>query len=130
MDKTEYRKLSILAWENAARTYLVGALLLLTLATIFVITDFNNAVGPIDTLSGKVAGIAMGASNPYHVPREIARIALQNGAVVSVTMPSGLTALAGDAVTVAVYRHRLSGSKEYRVVRVERRNPTLHGRAR
>ncbi len=129
MDKTEYRKLSILAWENAARTYLVGALLLLALATILVITDFNNAVGPIDTLIGKVVGIAMDGSNHYHVPREIVRIALQDGAVVSVTMPSGLTALVGDAVTMAVYRHRLSGSKEYRVMRVERQNPTLYGRA-
>ncbi|MHB8453807.1 MAG: hypothetical protein ACYDDO_03720 [Acidiferrobacterales bacterium] len=72
MDKTEYRKLSVLAWENAARTYLAVALLLLALATILVITDFNNAVGPVDALVWKAVGIAMDDSNQYHVPHEIA----------------------------------------------------------
>ncbi len=129
MDKGRHRKLSILAWETAAKTYLAVGLLLLGFAALFVVMDFNSAVGPVRTLNGKVVGITMDGSGAYHVPREIARVALPNGTEVDAAMPSGLAALAGDAVRVAVYRYRLSGSLAYQVVRVEMPDPAPRRKA-
>ncbi len=122
MDKREYKMISIFSWEGTLKTYFKISLVLLVLACpIVVFPFFNSAEGPIDTIKGNVVGVFMDGSFIYHVPEEVVHISLPSGILVDSIMPRHLFVLKGDTVTVEVYQHRITGSKDYRVVKVEKK---------
>lgn len=83
---------------------------------------WNYAEGPLETTQGKIVEISMEGSYAYALPKELAQIKLSNGALVQSVIPHTLVILKGDTVVVAIYRHHFTHSKEYRVVKVEKRS--------
>lgn len=67
----------------------------------------------------------MDGSYAYSLPKERVQIQLTNGTLVQSVIPRNLVALNGDTVTVELYQYRFTGSKEYRVTKVEKQKPNI-----
>ncbi len=97
----------------------------LGVGAIVIFPIWNFAEGPIETAEGKVVGVSMDSSDPYSLPIERVQVQLTGGALVQSVIPRHLVAHNGDLVTVAVYRRKFTGSKDYRVVKVEKQKSNL-----
>ncbi|MHB8535321.1 MAG: hypothetical protein ACYDBW_07745 [Sulfuricaulis sp.] len=123
MDKNEYRTVTKFFWGKIFKSHsLVMVFILVVIALIILVLPiFNPAEGPIDTAQGSVLNIFVnGSSIMWKAPIERVQIMLPGGILVNSEVPPHLVVLQGDTVTVEVYRHRLTGSKDYHVVKVEK----------